>query len=87
MDTSKKGYPMTPIKYTHQFVAFVGGDGSYGVEELVTFDYAEFAERYPKAWAALEDVTDNWRVEFILAVLSEDENALRSLAEDYDLDL
>lgn len=87
MDTSKKGYPMTPMKYTHDFVAFVAGDGSYGVEELVTFDYQEFSERYPKAWEALDGVTDSWRVELIIAVLTEDEETLRSLAEDYDLDL
>lgn len=78
---------MTPMKYNVDFVAYVAGDGSFGVDDVVTFDYQEFSERYPKAWAALDNVTDSWRVELILAVLNEDEEALRSLAEDYDLDL
>ena len=78
---------MTPIKYEHNFSAYVAGDGSFGVEEIITFDYQEFAERYPRHWEALENISDNWRVEFILAVLTEDDDTLQSLIEDYGLDL
>lgn len=75
------------MKYDYDFKAYVADDGNYGVDSVITFDYEEFSTEYPGVWEMLDSVHDNQRTEFLLAVLNQDEEALRELAEDYELPL
>lgn len=75
------------IKYEYAYQAYVSGDGNYGVDSVVTFDYDYFHAEYPKAWAILDDIHDSSRVDFIVAVLDQDEEELTRLAEDYEFNL
>ena len=75
------------MKYEYDFKAYVADDGNYGVESIIIFDYEEFISLYPGVWEMIDNVHDNQRTEFLLAVLNQDEEALRELAEDYELPL
>lgn len=75
------------MKYEYDFKAYVADDGNYGVESIITFDYEDFNTLYPGVWEMIDNVHDNQRTEFLLAVLNQDEEALRELAEDYELPL
>ena len=75
-----------PIRYQYEFVAYVSGDGNYGVDSVITFDYSEFDSRYPNAWSALDEVHDSTRIELIEATLDQDEQTIRDLCEENDLD-
>jgi hypothetical protein len=79
----KKGKPlMKPlIPYTFGYLAYVSGDGNYGVDSTVFFDYDTFEARYP------EDLSDSSRFDLIVAVLDQDEELLRDFAEEYELPL
>lgn len=73
------------MKYEYNYHAFVSGDGSYGVDSIVTFDYDEFHERYPNAWSCLDEVHDSTRIELIIACLDQDEETIRELCEENEL--
>lgn len=75
------------IKYEYSYQAYVADDGNYGVDTVVTFDYDLFHNEYPKAWEILDNISDYSRVEFIVAVLDQDEEELNRLAEDFDFRL
>lgn len=75
------------IKYEYAYQAYVAGDGNYGVDSVITFDYDYFHDEYPKAWAILDDIHDSSRVDFIVAVLDQDEEMLNELAQDYEFKL
>jgi len=72
------------IKYEYAYQAYVSGDGNYGVDSVVTFDYDYFHDEYPKAWEILDSIHDSSRVDFIVAVLDQDEETLNELAQDYE---
>lgn len=73
------------MKYDYDYQAFVSGDGSYGVDTVVTFNYDEFHERYPNVWSNLDEVHDSTRIELIMATLEQDEEAIRDLCDENDL--
>ena len=75
------------IKYECAYQAYVAEDGNYGVDTVVTFDFDMFYAEYPKAWEILDSIHDSSRVDFIVAVLDQDEEMLNELAESYDFDL
>lgn len=75
------------MKYDYDFKAYVADDGNYGVDSVITFDFEYFIAEYPGVWEMLDNVHDSQRTEFLLAVLNQDEEALRELAEDYELPL
>ena len=75
------------IKYEYNYQAYVAGDGNYGVDSVITFDYDYFHDQYPKAWEILDTIHDSSRVDFILAVLDQDEEELIRMAEDYEFKL
>jgi hypothetical protein len=85
----KKGKPlMKPlITYTFGYLAYVSGDGNYGVDSTVFFDYDTFEARYPEVWSMLDDLSDSNRFDLIVAVLDQDEELLRDFAEEYELPL
>jgi hypothetical protein len=74
-------------KYEYGFKAYVADDGNYGVDSIITFDFEDFNAEYPSVWEMLDNVHDSQKTEFLLAVLNQDEEALRELAEDYELPL
>lgn len=75
------------MKYEFGYKAYVAEDGNYGVESIITFDYELFIDKYPKAWALLDDIHESSRVDFIVAVLDEDEEMLVEFTNDYEFDL
>jgi hypothetical protein len=75
------------IKYEYGYQAYVSGDGNYGVDSVITFDYDYFHEEFPKVWAILDEIHDSSRFDFILAVLDQDEDTLTELAEENDFRL
>jgi hypothetical protein len=75
------------MKYEYGYKAYVAEDGNYGIESIITFDTDLFHEKYPKAWALLEDIYELSRVDFIVALLDEDEETLAEFAENYEFDL
>jgi hypothetical protein len=75
------------MKYEYDFKAYVADDGNYGVDSVITFDFEEFAIQYPGVWEMLDSIHDNQRTEFLLAVINQDEESLRELADDYELPL
>ena len=75
------------MKYEYAYNAYVAGDGNYGVDTVITFDYDYFHDKYPHAWEILDNIHDSSRVDFILAVLDQDEETLNELAESYDFPL
>ena len=75
------------IKYEYNYQAYVAGDGNYGVDTVITFDYDDLHAKYPKAWEILDEIHDSARVEFLMAVLDEDKEALLELANEYDFKL
>jgi hypothetical protein len=85
----KKGKPpmTTLIPYTISYQAYIAGDGNYGVDSIVTFDYDAFEARYPEVFDLLDDFGDSSRFEFLVAVLDQDEEMLRDFAEEYEIPL
>ena len=75
------------MKYEYAHQAYVADDGNYGVASVLTFDFELFIDRYPKAWEVLDNVSDYYRTEFMLAVLDQDEDTLKDFANDYEFDL
>lgn len=75
------------MKYEYGYQAYVAGDGNYGVDTVVTFDYDLFHAQYPKAWDILDNIHDSERTEFIIAVLDQDEEELARMASDYEFRL
>ena len=75
------------MKYDYDFKAYVADDGNYGVDSVITFDFELFIAQYPGVWEMIDNIHDSQRTEFLLAVLDQDEEALRELAEDYELPL
>ena len=75
------------IKYEYGFNAYVADDGNYGVDSIVTFDYDLFHAQYPKAWELIDQISDYARLEFIVAILDQDEETLREYAEENDFNL
>ena len=75
------------MKYTYDYVAYVADDGNYGVESVLTFDFEDFANKYNGVWEMLDEVSDRDRAEFVLAIIDQDEEALRGFAEEYELPL
>lgn len=75
------------MDYTYEYMAYVAEDGNYGVDYTVTFDIDKFNALYPNAWDIIGDIHDSQKTEFILAVLGQDEETLRALAEDYDFSI
>ena len=75
------------MKYDYDFKAYVADDGNYGVDSVITFDFEVFNVEYPGVWEMLDSIHDSQRTEFLLAVLNQDEEALRELADDYELPL
>lgn len=73
------------MKYELDWKAFVSADGSYGVDNILTFDYDEFFANYPHAWDALDSVSDSSRIELIVATLDEDEELIYQLCAESDL--
>ena len=68
-------------------VAYVADDGNYGVCTVITFDYELFHARYPKAWELVDQMSDYYRTEFILAILDQNEDELKEFADEYEFDL
>jgi hypothetical protein len=85
IDTYKR--KVITMKYEYGYKAYVAEDGNYGVESIITFDYELFVDKFPKAWAMLDDIHEYSRVDFIVAVLDEDEEMLTEFANDYEFDL
>jgi hypothetical protein len=83
--STKKGNPM--IRYETGYKAYVAGDGNFGVESVITFDYEDLLDKFPKAWEIVDQISDYSRFEFILAVCDEDEVVLAEFAENYDFEL
>lgn len=75
------------IRYEIGYKAYVAEDGNYGVDTVVTFDYDYFYAEYPKAWEILDEIHDSSRVDFIVAVLDQDEDMLVQFQEDYEFRL
>lgn len=75
------------MKYEYGYKAYVCGDGNYGVESVITFDYDYFHDKFPKAWELVDHIHELSRVDFIVAVLDEDEETLAEFANDYEFDL
>ena len=73
----------TFVKYQSGYQAYVAGDGNYGVESVVTFDYDEFCEAYPTVFNKLDEMNDSTRCEFIQAILEENEEWLQEICDDY----
>lgn len=78
---------LTPIKYEYEDRAYFAEDGNYGVDYVLTFNFEEFNQQYPDAWDIVDDIAESQRIEFILAVINQDEESLRELADDYEFDL
>jgi hypothetical protein len=79
---------MLSIKYEYNTdTAYVADDGNYGVGTVITFDYAEFHRRYPNAWELVDQMSDYYRNEFILAILDQNEDELKEFAQEYEFDL
>ena len=73
------------IKYEYNgYKAYIAGDGNYGVESVITFDFDDLNANYPKVWEILDEIHDSERMDFIVAVLDQDETVLRELAESYE---
>ena len=68
-------------------VAYVADDSNFGVCTVITFDYEELHRRYPKAWEIVDEMSDYYRTEFILAVLDQNEDELKEFAQEYEFDL
>jgi hypothetical protein len=75
------------MKYEYGYKAYVADDGNFGVGSVVTFDYEELFDKYPKAWEIVDSVNDYARFEFIVAVLDQDEEELTRMAEEWDFNL
>lgn len=75
------------LKFNDGYLAYVAGDGNYGVGTVVTFDYDDFADVYPEVFDKLDEMSDSSRVEFILTILNQDEEYLRELGEELDIDV
>ncbi len=75
----------TLIRYDYDYKAYVAADGNYGVDSIITFDYDEFHERHPMAWERLDEVHDSTRIELLIATLDQDEDTIRELCEENDL--
>ena len=75
------------MKYDYDCKAYVADDGNYGVDSVITFAFEVFNYEYPGVWEMLDNVHDSQRTEFLLALFNQDEEALRELADDYELPL
>ena len=75
------------IRYETGYKAYVADDGNFGVADVITFDYEDLLDKYPKAWEIVDSLNDYARFEFILAVCDEDEVVLAEFAENYDFEL
>jgi hypothetical protein len=75
------------MKYEYGYKAYVADDGNFGVESIVTFDFDEFINKYPKAWEIVDNLNDLSRFSFVVAVLDQDEEELASMAEDWEFSL
>jgi hypothetical protein len=82
-----KGNKMSvKLKHNTGYQAYVAGDGNYGVDSVITFDYDDFADFYPNVFDLLDNFSDSCRWEFIQAIFDEDEEALVQLCEEHDVD-
>lgn len=75
------------IPYTIGYVAYVSGDGNYGVDSTVTFDYDAFEERYPEVFQMLDSLSDSMRFDFIVAILDQDGEVLNEFADELEIDV
>jgi hypothetical protein len=73
------------VRYDYNYKAYIAGDGNYGVDAVITFDYEEFENNYPGAWSALDSVHDSTRIELVMAILDQDEETIRELCEENEL--
>jgi hypothetical protein len=85
IDTSTR--KVITMKYEYGYKAYVADDGNFGVASVVTFDYEDLFDKYPKVWDIIDNMNDNSRFEFIVAVLDQDEETLRVYAEEHEFNL
>ena len=73
------------MKYEVDFRAYVADDGNYGVDTVLTFDFAEFEQKFPKVWDRLEEIYETQRTEFLIAVMDGDEETVQAICEDSEI--
>ncbi len=75
------------IKYDCAYKAYVADDGNFGVDSVITFDFEDLLDKFPKAWEIVDQMSDSSRFDFILAVCDQDEVMLTEFAENYEFEL
>lgn len=60
--------------------AYVTADGSFGVGAVLLFDENALTD---EQWDVVDTMSDNYRYEYIQAILKKDSETVRELEEDY----
>lgn len=60
--------------------AYVTADGSFGVGAVLLFDESALTD---EQWDVVDTMSDNYRYEYIQAVLNQDWQTVNALEEDY----
>lgn len=68
------------MKPTSKPTAFVTTDGAYGVGDVILFHEEQLTRRQ---WNFLDSVSDNYRYEYIQAILDKDWQTVNDLEDDY----
>ena len=64
-------------------MAYVSSDGNYGSDDALMFEHSDLTA---EQWNNLSDIGDNERLEYVSAILGNEEETIRELEEAYDLE-